>query len=75
LSESAILNKAKYVKTKRIGTPLYLSPEVIKHETYDHRADIWSLGVIMYHMTALEVPFLDNNMNGLMKLILYKQPK
>ena len=67
MSESTILSNNKYVKTKRIGTPLYLSPEVIKHETYDHRADIWSLGIVMYHLTTLELPFYDNSIENLSK--------
>jgi NIMA (never in mitosis gene a)-related kinase len=70
-----MLNNTKYAKTQRIGTPLYLSPDIIKHESYDHRTDIWSLGVVMYHMATLEFPFMDSNMNGLIKQILYKTPK
>ena len=75
LSESTVLNQGNYVKTSRVGTPLYLSPEIIKHESYDHRTDIWSLGVVMYQMAALEVPFYDSKMENLMKLILFKNPK
>ncbi|CDW86934.1 protein kinase domain containing protein [Stylonychia lemnae] len=75
LSESTILSNNKYVKTKRIGTPLYLSPEIIKYETYDHRSDIWSLGVVIYHMTTLELPFQDTSIENLMKQILFKNPK
>ncbi len=75
LSESTMLNKTKYVKTRRIGTPLYLSPEVIKHESYDHRSDVWSFGVVMYHLAALEVPFLDTKLQGLMKKILFSEPR
>ncbi len=67
LSESMSLNNQKYVKSKRIGTPLYLSPDIIKNEAYDHRTDIWSLGVVVYHMATLDFPFLDSNINGLMK--------
>ncbi len=57
LSESTMLSNLNYAKTKRIGTPLYLAPEIIKHESYDHRCDIWSFGVVMYHMATLEFPF------------------
>jgi hypothetical protein len=30
LSESTVVNKEKYMKGKQVGTPLYLSPEIIK---------------------------------------------
>ena len=72
LSESTIVNKERYLKSKQVGTPLYLSPEIIKKQAYDHRTDIFSLGVVMYHMAALEVPFKDQSYEGLMNKILYK---
>lgn len=74
LSESTFVNKETYLKSKQVGTPLYLSPEIIKKQAYDHRSDIFSLGVVMYQMACLEVPFKDNSISGLMNKILYKQP-
>ena len=44
LGESRFLNEADYLSGKTVGTPMFLSPEVIKHENYDHRVDIWALG-------------------------------
>lgn len=74
LSESTIVNKERYLKSKQVGTPLYLSPEIIKKNPYDHRTDIFSLGVVMYHMAALEPPFVDRTFEGLTNKILYKNP-
>lgn len=74
LSESTFVNKETYLRSKQVGTPLYLSPEIIKKQAYDHRADIFSLGVVMYHMAALEVPFYEKSLKGIMNKILYKQP-
>ena len=42
-------SKAKTV----VGTPYYLSPEIIKSEPYSFKSDIWSLGVLLYEMCAL----------------------
>jgi NIMA (never in mitosis gene a)-related kinase 1/4/5 len=47
------LDKAKTV----IGTPYYLSPEIIMNKPYSFQSDIWSLGVLLYEMSFLKMPF------------------
>jgi len=39
------------------GTPYYLSPEIFQGKPYSFKSDIWSLGCILYQLTALRVPY------------------
>jgi serine/threonine protein kinase len=44
-----------------VGTLQYSCPELIQHQPYTDKADIWSLGVILYQMCCLTNPFADAN--------------
>eukprot|EP00443_Scrippsiella_acuminata_P049919 CAMPEP_0115417020 /NCGR_PEP_ID=MMETSP0271-20121206/23910_1 /TAXON_ID=71861 /ORGANISM="Scrippsiella trochoidea, Strain CCMP3099" /LENGTH=953 /DNA_ID=CAMNT_0002841397 /DNA_START=68 /DNA_END=2930 /DNA_ORIENTATION=+ len=52
-----------------VGTPYYLSPEVIQEKPYSWPSDIWSMGCILYQMCALKVPFDATNITGLAQKI------
>jgi len=39
------------------GTPLYLSPELIENRPYNEKTDLWSLGIILYELASLRLPF------------------
>lgn len=40
-----------------VGTPIYLSPELIKEEEVSYAADLWALGVMIYFMLTGNPPF------------------
>ena len=59
-------DKLSYTQT---GTPYYASPEVWRDKPYDFKSDIWSLGVIIYEVAALIVPFKAETIDELYKKV------
>merc|ERR1711871_1138229 len=59
----------------RVGTPLYLAPELVQNQKYGLKADIWSLGCLMYSLAQLQPPFKGNNIYMLAQAIVTKRPK
>ena len=55
------LTNSKNNASTVIGTPYYFSPEIINGEPYNYKTDIWSLGVVLYEMCCLKLPFESNN--------------
>eukprot|EP00442_Polarella_glacialis_P055196 CAMPEP_0115155204 /NCGR_PEP_ID=MMETSP0227-20121206/67761_1 /TAXON_ID=89957 /ORGANISM="Polarella glacialis, Strain CCMP 1383" /LENGTH=327 /DNA_ID=CAMNT_0002566247 /DNA_START=143 /DNA_END=1124 /DNA_ORIENTATION=+ len=59
----------------RIGTPHNMPPEMIEGRPYDFKADIWGLGVLLYEVLALTVPFSAASVAGLAVRICTTEPK
>lgn len=53
-----------------LGTPATMAPEVMMKKNYCKKADIWSLGIIMYQLLYKKLPFNAKNESELLKLIL-----
>ena len=54
----------------KVGTPYFMPPEVIQDKPYDAKADVWSLGVILYELITLRKPFDGNDHRDLFKAII-----
>ena len=54
--------------SKRIGDVLYMAPEVF-NKKYDHKCDIWSIGVILYILLCGYPPFAGKTKKETIKLI------
>jgi len=56
------------------GTPHYMSPEQAGGESFDHRVDIYALGIVMFEMLTGRVPFEADTYMGVLSKHLYAAP-
>ena len=61
---SKLLDGGRMTLSYGRGTPMYMAPEMLKSRA-DHRADIYSLGVILFESLAGELPFRPDDLGGL----------
>lgn len=43
------------------GSPLYMAPEILKSQQYDAKADLWSVGTILYELVVGRPPYNGSN--------------
>jgi calcium-dependent protein kinase len=63
-----ILGRSKL--TDIMGTPIYMSPQLLKNEPYTSKSDIWSIGLMLYEMIFGYTPWpcrtIEEYLNGIL---------
>ncbi|MEO8164524.1 MAG: serine/threonine-protein kinase, partial [Betaproteobacteria bacterium] len=57
------------------GTPMYMAPEQAMGQTLDHRADLFSLGSVLYQMASGRPPFRASTMIAVLKRVADETPR
>ncbi|KAK1408511.1 hypothetical protein QVD17_40348 [Tagetes erecta] len=52
------------------GSPLYMAPEIMQLHKYDAKADLWSVGAILFQLVTGRTPFTGNNQIQLLQNIM-----
>ncbi|RCK67419.1 Serine/threonine-protein kinase KIC1 [Candida viswanathii] len=62
-------------RTTMAGTPYWMAPEVIRTgDSYNSKADIWSLGITIYEIATGNPPYCDKDASWAMQLISKQTP-
>ena len=71
-----------YGNTKDVGTVIYMAPEILKGEEYNYKANLWSIGIIIYRLYFCKFSFpvekqalsktKNNELDDLIKRLLEK---
>lgn len=70
---SRVLDSTAFA-TSCVGTPAYMSPELMRSERYDHHVDMWAMGCIIYELCTLKLPFMSRSLVDLAMQVLEEDP-
>lgn len=65
---------AEHTYLSGVGSPTYMSPEQVQDKRLNHQTDIYSLGVVLYHLLTGKRPFQGTNRESLMYQIVHHEP-
>ena len=61
-------------ETNKLGTTLYMAPELFKGVEYDHKVDTWALGVMVYMMLSGKYTFTGKTRAAIISKISWSEP-
>lgn len=67
---SRVLERTVDFAATQVGTPYYMPPEICNGSKYNSKCDIWSLGIVMYELMTLGLPFKGSSMQQLLRNIV-----
>ncbi|CAK72388.1 unnamed protein product (macronuclear) [Paramecium tetraurelia] len=62
-------NFAQQLFYSQVGTPLYMSPQILKNEKYSTKCDVWSFGFLFYEIIYGRTPWVASSIPQLVKNI------
>ena len=58
-----------------VGTPMFMAPEQARGDAFDHRADLYSLGSVLYVMVSGRPPFRASSVLSVLKRVVEEEPR
>ena len=60
---------SEYMLKTMCGTPLYMAPEIMTQSKYTNKADLWSIGIILYEILFARRPYNANSFYNLIQQV------
>ena len=63
--------KDQQVTGTHLGTPATMAPEIMMHNKYNNKSDLWSIGIMIYQLHFKELPYKGFNEQEILKQIKF----